>query len=90
MFKALMMIAVFQLMSEQAMPQPDCDLVKVAEDYARARWPVDLTSDRRVVSWVEGNIHTLRFDLPEDTLGFVPEIGIDPKTCRVVSAILWQ
>ena len=88
--KTLIVIAMLHLAADHAMPQPNCDVLKIAQDYAKSRWPVDLTSDRRVISWVEGNIHTLRFDLPEDTLGFVPEIGIDEKTCQVVSAILWQ
>lgn len=90
MLKALMTLAVFQLMAEQAMSQPNCDLVKVAEDYARARWPVDLTTGRRVVKSLDGTVWKVRFTLPNDTLGYVPEIGIDEKTCQVVSAILWQ
>ena len=85
-----MMIAVLQLMVEQAMSQPNCDLVKIAEDYARTRWPVDLTTGRRVVRSLEGTVWKVRFTFPDDTLGFVPEIGIDQRTCQVVSAILWQ
>jgi len=90
MFKALMLVAVLQLMVDQAMSQPNCDLVKIAEDYARTRWPVDLTTDRRVVIQLDGTIWQVRFTIPDDTLGFVPEIGIDQRTCRVVSAKLWQ
>jgi hypothetical protein len=65
-------------------------LVKIAQDYARSRWPVDLTTDRRVVKSLEGTVWKIRFTLPDDMLGFVPEIGIDQQTCRVVSAVLWQ
>jgi hypothetical protein len=90
MFKALMMVAGLQLLVDQAMSQTNCDVVKIAKNYARTRWPVDVTTDRRVVRWVEGGTWKIAFELPEDTLGFVPEIGIDPKTCQVVSAILWQ
>jgi hypothetical protein len=90
MFKAPMVVAILQSMVNQAMSQPNCDLVKIAEDYARTRWPVDLTTDRRVVSSLEGNVWKIRFTLPDDTLGFVPEIGIDQRTCQVVSAKLWQ
>jgi len=90
MFKALIVIAALQLMVDQAMSQPNCDVVKIAEDYARARWPVDLTTDRRVVRWLEGNVWKVAFEIPPDTLGYVPEIGIDQRTCQVVSAILWQ
>ncbi len=90
MFKAMMAIAVLQLMVDRAMSQPNCDLVKIAEDYAKTRWPVDMTTDRRVRTWLEGNVWKVRFDLPEDALGFVPEIGIDQRTCQVVSAMFWQ
>lgn len=88
--KVIIIIAGFQLSAEQTMPPPNCDVVKVAKDYARSRWPVDLTIDRRVAQWTEGNIRKVAFELPEDTFGYVPEIGIDEKTCQVVSAILWQ
>ena len=90
MFKALVVVAILQLMVDQAMAQPNCDVVKIAEDYARTRWPVDLTTDRRVVRWLEGNVWKVAFEFPADTLGYVPEIGIDQRTCQVVSAVLWQ
>jgi hypothetical protein len=90
MFKALMVVAVLQLTVDQAMSQPKCDLVKIAEDYTRARWPVDLITDRRVRTWLEGDVWKVAFEIPSDTLGFVPEIGIDQRTCQVVSAVLWQ
>jgi hypothetical protein len=90
MFKALMVVAALQLTVDQAMSQPNCDVVKIAEDYARARWPVDLTTNRRVVRWLEGNVWKVTFEFPADTLGYVPEIGIDERTCQVVSARLWQ
>lgn len=72
------------------MAQSNCDAVKIAEDYAKARWPVDLTRDRRAVTWPEGAVIKVAFELPPDSLGFVPEISIDAQTCRVVSAKLWQ
>jgi hypothetical protein len=85
-----MVVAMIQSMVNQAMSQPNCDLVKIAEDYVRTRSPIDMTTDRRVRTWLEGTVWKVRFDLPEDALGFVPEIGIDPRTCQVVSAKLWQ
>jgi hypothetical protein len=87
---AMTAIAALQLTASQAMAQPNCDLVKIAEDYVRTRSAVDMTTDRRVRTWLEGTVWKVRFDLPEDTLGFVPEIGIDQRTCQVVSAKLWQ
>ena len=90
MFKALMVLTLLPLTVDQAMSQPNCDVVKIAENYARARWPVDLTTDRRVVRWLEGNVWKVTFEFPADTLGYVPEIGIDQRTCQLVSAVLWQ
>ena len=81
---------MLQLTVNQAIPQPNCDFVQIAKDYARARWPVDLTTDRRVVTWLEGAVTKVAFELPADALGYVPEIGVDRETCRVVSAKLWQ
>jgi hypothetical protein len=90
MFKALMVIAALQSMVDQAMSQPNCDFVKIAEDYVRQRWPFIDVTDRRRLSSVEGAVWKIRFTLPDDTLGFVPEVGIDQRTCQVVSAIVWQ
>jgi hypothetical protein len=90
MFKALMMAAMFHLIGGQAMAQPTCDVVKIAEDYAKARWPVDLATDRHGRHWPDGAVIKVAFELPPDSLGDVPEIGIDPQSCRVVSAKLWQ
>ncbi|TMI99426.1 MAG: hypothetical protein E6G97_22825 [Alphaproteobacteria bacterium] len=90
MFKALILVAALQLTVDEAMSQPNCDVVKIAADYARTRWPVDLTTDRRVIRSFDGNVWKVRFSLPDNTLGYVPEIGIDQRTCQVVSAVLWQ
>jgi hypothetical protein len=90
MFKALTVVAMIQSMVNQAMSQPNCEFVKIAEDYVRQRWPfIDVTDRRRSIS-VEGAVWKVRFTLPDDTLGFVPEIGIDQRDCQVVSAIVWQ
>jgi len=91
MLKAVIVIVTLQSMVNQAMSQPNCDVVKIATDYTRTRWSwVDLTTDRRVITSLEGTVWKIRFTLPDDTLGFVPEIGIDQRTCQVVSAVLWQ
>ena len=89
MLKTVLMTATIHMLVGQIMAQPNCDFIKVAEDYARARWPVDLTTDRRVVTWLEGAVTKVAFELPADALGYVPEIGVDRETCRVVSAKLW-
>jgi len=72
------------------MAETNCDFIKIAEQYAKARWPVDLTIDRRAVSRVDGAVMKVTFELPANVLGYVPEISIDQRTCQVVSAKIWQ
>jgi len=72
------------------MAQPNCDVVKIAEDYVRTHLSFIGTANRRWSSSIEGNVWTVRLELPEGALGFVPEIGVDPRTCQVVSAKVWQ
>ena len=89
--RVLMIVAAaVQLTGNEAMPQPNCDVVKIAEDYVRQRWPFIDVTDRRRLTSVEGAIWKVRFTLPDDTLGFVPEVGIDQRPCQIVSAIVWQ
>ena|ERR1044072_3282287 len=82
--------AMLQLTENQAMAQPNCDVVKIAEDYVRTHLSFIGTANRRWSSSIEGNVWTVRLELPEGALGFVPEIGVDPRTCQVVSAKVWQ
>jgi len=86
--------AAVPLTGNQATPRPNCDVVKIAEDFARARWPADLTSDRRVVVRlvsVAGSFYQqVTFNLPDGYLGPVPEITVDGRSCWVIGAKLWQ
>src|SRR5256885_279216 len=85
-------VATLQLMGNEAMPQPNCDVVKIAKAYVETKFPfIDIDSDRRVVtSPVGANWKvTFAFDPPATYLGFVPEITVDPRTCQVVSAKVW-
>lgn len=83
--------ATLQWTGNQAMSQPNCDVVKIAEDYVRQRWPfIDITTERRAVSLPIGAYWQVTFKLPDDSLGYVPEITIDQRTCQVVSAVVWQ
>lgn len=84
-------VATFQLTGNQAMSQPNCDFVRIAEDYVKAHFPfIDTAPDRRVVSIPVGAYWQVTFNLPDRYLGFVPEITVDPRTCQVVSAKVWQ
>ena len=82
--------ATLQLTGNQTMSQPNCDVVKIAEDYVRAHLSFIRIANRRWSSSVEGDVWTVRLELPEGHLGFVPEIGVDPITCQFVSAKVWQ
>jgi hypothetical protein len=83
--------AMFQLMGNRAMSQQNCDVVKIANDYVRANFPfIDTNPDRRVVILSVGEYSQVTFHLPDRYLGFVPEITVDPQTCQVVSAKVWQ
>ena len=72
------------------MAQPNCDVVKIAEDYVRTHLSFIRIANRHWSSLVEGDVWTVRLELPDGHLGFVPEIGVDPRTCQVVSAKVWQ
>ena len=90
MFKALTVVAVIQSMVNQAMPQSNCDVIKIAEDYVRIRWPfIDITN-RRPSRMIDGDVWKVAFELPEDTLGYVPEVSIHQGTCQVIGAVVWQ
>ena len=82
--------ATFQLTGSQAMAQPNCDVVKIAEDYVRTHLPFIVIENRRWSSSGEGDLWTVRLELPDGHLGFVPEIGVDQRSCQVVSAKVWQ
>jgi len=78
-------------MGIQAMSQPNCDVVRIAEDYVKTQFPfIDTAPDRHVVSLPIGAYWQVTFKLPDRYLGFVPEITVDPRTCQVVGAKVWQ
>jgi hypothetical protein len=80
-------------MGNPAMPQPNCDVVTIARAYVESNFPfINVGSNRRVVTSPVGDYWqvTFTFDPPATYLGFVPEITVDPRTCQVVSAKVWQ
>src|ERR1043165_1255224 len=86
--------ATLPLTGNQTMSQPNCDAVKIAEDYVRTHLSfANINISRRVLSVVslaDGADRQVTFNLPDGSLGFVPEITVDKRTCQVVSAVLWQ
>jgi hypothetical protein len=89
----LTVVAALQLIGNQAMPQPNCDIVRIAKNYVEAQFPfIHIASKRHVVTSPVGAYWQVTFDFDEPAryLGMVPEITVDPKTCQVVSAKVWQ
>jgi hypothetical protein len=91
--KAAMALILLPFMVAQAMPQPNCDIVKIAKTYVEMHFPfIHIASKRRVVTAPIGAYWQVTFDFDEPAryLGMVPEITVDPETCQVVSAKVWQ
>jgi hypothetical protein len=87
---SIAVIATLQLMVNQAMSQPNCDVVKIAESYVRTRYPFIDIADREAVTSATDALWQVTFELPQGALGFVPIISIDRKTCAVVRAEVEQ
>jgi hypothetical protein len=83
-------LAALQPMVNQAMCQPNCDIIKIAEDYIGTRYPFIDLAERHPVTSVADTVWQVAFELPKGALGFVPIVNIDRKTCMVVSAQVEQ
>ncbi len=83
-------IAALQLMVNQTMSQPECNMFRVAEDYIAKRYPFIDLAERHPVTSESANVWEVRYELPQGTLGFVPVISIEKRTCAVVRAQVEQ
>src|SRR5947208_13193840 len=83
-------VAMLQLMGNQAMPQLNCNVVRMAEEYVRTHFPFIPIGSRRWSSSLNADLWTVRLELPDGHLGFVPEITINERACQVVGAKVWQ
>ena len=82
--------ATLQLMVNQAMSQPKCDIVKLAEEYIAKQYPsFDPTGMKLVVSETLA-LWEVTYELPRDMLGGAPIISIDKRTCTIVRAQITQ
>ena len=75
---------IFPLMVSSTMSRPKCDLLKIAHDVMAREFALTDLSYRHPVVSESDNVWTVRFELPPDSLGFVPVIDIDKRTCAVV------
>jgi hypothetical protein len=77
---------LLQLVTGQAMAQSQCDFFRIAHQFIVQRYPTfDSTGLRPMVSESD-RLWELTFELPRGTLGGVPTITIDKRSCKVVRA----
>jgi hypothetical protein len=75
-----------ELFAGQAMSQVECDFLRIAKDHIGRKFPsFDPTGLTPVISESE-NLWELSYELPKGTLGGVPVITIDKRSCMVVRA----
>ena len=72
------------------MAQSPCDFFGIAQQFIAERYPTfDLKELRPTVSETD-SLWELTYELPKGTLGGVPIITIDKRTCAIVRAIHTQ
>ncbi|MBI3705573.1 MAG: hypothetical protein HY244_17395 [Rhizobiales bacterium] len=87
--KATSMLAAMVLvaMTEPSMAHPRCNMLKIAEKQIGRLFPrFDLKELKRVVA-ENGNLWELTYEMPGTSLGGIPIVTIDKRTCKVVRAI---
>ena len=73
-----------QMMMDQVMSQPKCDLPRIAHEQIAKIFPdFDPTGKKLVIS-ESGNLWELTYELPPEMLGDVPIVTIDKRTCQVI------
>ena len=80
----LALIALLELTASQTMAQPRCDMLKLAQEYIDRQYPAFDASGLRPIISETGNLWELTYELPRGTLGGVPTITIDKRSCTVV------
>lgn len=68
------------------MSQPKCDLILIAQRYIREHFQNFDPNGLRLVISEQSHLWQLTYELPADTLGGVPIVTIDKRTCKVVRA----
>lgn len=82
----MIVVATLQLVDNEPMAQQVCVPLKSAVEYIARRFPhFDSTGLKEVVN-ERGNLWELTYELPRGTLGGVPIITIDKRSCQIVRA----
>jgi hypothetical protein len=83
-------VATLQLMENETMAQPQCDVVKLAEQHIAKFLPSFDPAGKRLVVRESGNLCEVTYELPPWMLGGAPIVTIDKRTCKVVDTRLEQ
>lgn len=68
------------------MSQPGCDFMKIAQAYIATWVPFFDPAGLRPIISDTGKLWELTYELPRGTLGGVPAITIDKRSCTVIRA----
>ena len=75
---------LLQLVVGEAMSQPRCDLLKIAQQVIAERYPdFDATGLQLLISETD-TLLELTYEIPRGSLGGAPIITIDKRRCTVV------
>lgn len=83
-------VATLQLTGNQAMPQPKCDFMKVAEDFIAKQFPFFNSTGKTLVISEDDQLREMTYRLPVHMLGGAPIITIDKQACAIVRVQLTQ
>jgi hypothetical protein len=83
---ALAIMTSLELAADQAMSQVKCDVLKIARDYIAKQFPSFDASGLRPIISESANLWELTYELPRGTLGGVPTVTIDKRSCTVIRA----
>ena len=75
-----------QLIAGVIMAQSQCDFFGIAQRFIAQRYPSFGATDLRPLISETDNVWELTYQLPRGTLGGVPTITIDKRSCKIVRA----
>lgn len=84
------LVTIFPLMVSPTMSQPKCDFLKIAQGLIAKEYPFIDLAHRHPVTSESNTFWEVRYELPPDSLGFVPVVAIDKWTCVVVHSHVEQ
>ena len=82
--------AVLSSAGSQAIAQPQCDFMKLAEEYIAKLFPFSNSTGKTLVVSENERLWEMTYRLPPHMLGGAPIVTIDKRTCLVVRVQLTQ